>query len=103
MPLINIRCNNGHESEQYLHSWARLGVDVRWCAICGRRMLPMPSFGTTLTYFRENKASDIANLDVGDGPVHITSHKAHRDAMKASGVDQGQPNFMRGRPGYRPI
>jgi hypothetical protein len=103
MPLINIECRNGHRSEQYLHTWARYLTDVRLCGECGCIMHQVFSPGTTLTHFRENSPSVIHNLTVGNGPVRITSHKQHREAMKAAGVEQGQPNWMRGRPGYRPI
>lgn len=97
MPLVNLSCLNQHRSEVFVHAWADLGCETRWCA-CGELLAPAFSAGTTLTWFEEGRARVIHNL--GDQPVVLTSHKQHQEAMRRAGVTQGKPRFMRGRKGY---
>lgn len=99
MPLINLSCLNGHQTEQYLHHWDNFGCETRWCDDCGELMAPVFSPGTSNTYFGEGACARVI-YNLGHEPVTITSHQQHKDAMKKAGVVQGQPNFRRGMPGY---
>ena len=86
MPTLEMLCENGHEpltDVQYLRSWeVRAEAFNKTCSWCGGPMWPMPSFGTPLLFFRENKAQYIANLD-----ATIRSHGEHVRVMKARGVE----------------
>lgn len=82
MPLINLRCPNGHRDEQYLHSWAqRYQLPSRWCA-CGHPMHAQASFGTPLLYFSESNPRYIWTLD-----RTVKSHGEHVRTMKELGVE----------------
>lgn len=82
MPLINLECPNGHQSERYLHTWDRLYQEPARMCECGHPYAPAPSFGVPLTYFRESRPQYIANLE-----ATIRSHGEHVRVMKERGVE----------------
>ena len=82
MPLIRVVCLQGHEEEQYLHTWKNMGCDGKVCH-CGNTMAPAFSAGRGLTYFEEGRARYIENL----GGVWITSHEQHKRVMRERGVE----------------
>ena len=83
MPLVEVRCPNDHTQTVYWHTWeARYQALSRWCA-CGHPLIPQPSYGVPLLYFRENRPQRIENL----GGAVIRSHGEHVRVMKARGVE----------------
>jgi len=86
MPLYTHECANGHSRDVYIPTYEQRGTSVITCLVCQERMVPVFSPGTTLTYFAEGGGGKwIHNL--GPEPVLVTSHKHHRDLMKAAGVE----------------
>lgn len=84
MPLIEMRCYNGHIEDQYL-SRMHGPVELRRCKICDEYLIiRVPSFGRALTYFRENNAQVIVNLDPS---TPITGHEHHKRVMKERGLE----------------
>lgn len=82
--LHALRCEQGHESEIYVHVAADLGCETRLCA-CGGTLAPVLSVGRGLTYFGEGGGGRwIHNLS--DQPQFITSPAQHAKAMKDAGV-----------------
>ena len=83
MPLVEGRCANGHTQTLYWPTWDRRYTALsRWCP-CGHPLVPQPSYGVPLLYFRENRPQRIENL----GGAVIRSHGEHVRVMKARGVE----------------
>lgn len=83
MPLVRLTCPNGHPSERYLHTWARLYRELsRVCGVCAHPYLVDASYGQPLLYFSEKTPRTIANLG-----ATIRSHGEHVRTMKARGVE----------------
>ena len=84
MPLREFACLNGHIEEQYLPRAGSFPL-LRDCVTCGEYLhLPVLSFGRALTYFRENNAQTIMNLDPSQP---IRSHEHHKRVMKEKGLE----------------
>lgn len=82
MPTIEVQCLNGHTDVQYLRTWNDASCTAKVCDWCGHTMAQVPSFGTPLLYFRENRKQYIDNLD-----ATIASHGEHTRVMKERGVE----------------
>jgi hypothetical protein len=84
MPIIQKQCVNNHVADQYV---PRIDgpVELRDCKECGEPLFKaVASFGQALTYFRENNAQIIANLDPN---TPITGHEHHKRVMKEKGLE----------------
>ena len=84
MPIMQLKCQNGHTEDQYLHTRHSF-PQLRDCKTCGEYLfLPVLSVGRPLTWFRENRQHVIMNLDPSQP---ITSHEHHKRVMKERGVE----------------
>jgi hypothetical protein len=83
MPLIDLRCEQGHIEEHYYATHADYGCRTLICA-CGGTMERIMSMGAGCCYFEEGRGRWIENL--GQDPIFITSPKQHREAMKKAQV-----------------
>ena len=85
-PMYEYECLNGHSDEIYLHTWGDKGCQTMICKECNHTMGSIISIPRPLLYFEEGRARTIENLDIGNGPVTVTSHAEHKRAMDAAGV-----------------
>lgn len=84
MPLIALRCIEGHESEQFVHHTDDTGCETRICH-CGNTLAPALSMGRGLTWFEEGRPF-LMQHGVPE-PVLITSHEQHKRVMKEHGLE----------------
>ena len=81
MPLLNVRCPNGHCTSVYVASMAARYRDVSRVCACGHPYIPQLTVGTPLLYFSEKRPQYIDNLG-----ATIRSHGQHVQVMKERGV-----------------
>ena len=97
MPLIALRCLNGHVAEQYVHTPDDRGAETRICA-CGETFAPTLSVGRGLTWFESGRARVIMNL--GPEPVTVTSHGQHRQLLRERKLDWSTGWSIKGTGGW---
>ena len=98
MPLIALRCLNGHDTEQYVHTPEDRGAETRVCA-CGETFAPTLSAGAGLTWFSESSGRWIQNM--GPEPVYVTSHEQHKKLMRERQLDWDTGWSIKGTGGWR--
>lgn len=84
-------CMNGHSKDLYEHKREDLYCTPHTacvvCDECGETMTGIFSPGHKMCWIEESRPFTSSHLDTGDGPVTVTSHGQHREAMKKRGVE----------------
>jgi hypothetical protein len=89
MPLFNLTCLNGHQTEEYCHVSDDKGCRTVICDLCHETMTYTPAYGQGLCFFEQGRERVIHNM--GHEPVVITSHEQHKREMKKHGVEWATP------------